>query len=505
MTTASLVTLALYFAAMLAIGVYCYHTASSGLSGYLLGGRQLSAKVTAISAGASDMSGWILMGLPGAIYIGGIANIWIAIGLVVGAYFNYRLVAPRLRLYSELANQAITLPDFFEQRFEDHSHKLRLVASLVIVLFFTLYTSSGMVAGGKLFESAFSLNYVGGLVVTTIVVVAYTLIGGFKAVSITDFFQGCLMLVALILVPLVVIFDLGGPVESVSTISQDYSQFLQLFLDADTGEALSIFGIISLLAWGLGYFGQPHILVRFMAIAKVEDLPTARKIGMSWMILSLLGACCVGLFGVVWIEQQGLELNDPETVFIYLSSVLFHPLISGFLLAAILAAIMSTLSSQLLVTSSSIACDMYQCIFAQHVSEQKLVLISRGTVCLVALVAAAIAWDQNNSVLSLVSNAWAGLGATFGPVILFCLFSRKMTATAALTSMAAGALTVILWISLPVTIGGQSLSGWLYEMVPGVLISFITLTFMTLNQPQKQQSVLDKYAEYMHKISKVNR
>lgn len=496
MATGTLIALSLYFLLMLAIGLWSYRTASSDIDGYMLGGRQLSAKVTALSAGASDMSGWMLMGLPGALYISGLSSTWIAVGLVIGAYFNYLLVAPRLRVYSQIANNAITLPDFFENRFADDSHVLRLVSSVLIILFFTLYTSSGVVAGGKLFESVFGLSYHLGLYVTAGVVLAYTLFGGFLAVSLTDFVQGCIMLIALLLVPAVVMTDLGGVGQSVDLLNQISPYMTNWLVDAKTGQALSVMAIVSLMAWGLGYFGQPHILVRFMAIKSVDDMPSARRIGMGWMLLTLIGAVATGLLGRVWINQNGVDLSDPETIFIQLSQLLFHPFIGGFLLAAILAAIMSTISSQLLVTSSSITRDFYQQFLRKDASQKELVLMGRISVALVALMAIWLASDRNSNILSLVSNAWAGFGASFGPIILLSLFWRNMTRNAAIAGMLVGAITVLLWIYV------FNLSSWLYEIVPGFALNMLTILVVSKLSPDsanKLQRGFDACKQHLHK------
>jgi len=373
----TLVSLALYFIVMLGIGLYAYKKSTGDVSGYMLGGRSLSPSVAALSAGASDMSGWMLMGLPGAMYLSGISSLWIAFGLIIGAFLNYLIVAPRLRTYTEVANDSITLPDFFENRFKDNSHMLRVVSSLVIVVFFTLYTSSGLVAGGKLFESSFGLNYEVGLYVTAGVVVSYTLFGGFLAVSLTDFVQGCIMFVALVLVPIVTINEIGGLDEMHTSINAINPALLDIF------SGMSLLSIVSAMAWGLGYFGQPHIIVRFMAIRSVDDMPTARRIGMSWMIVALIGAMATGFAGIVYVAKTGLKFDDAETIFIVLSQILFSPLIAGFLLAAILAAIMSTISSQLLVTSSSLTEDFYKTFLHRDASDQQQVLVGRIAVFIV--------------------------------------------------------------------------------------------------------------------------
>jgi len=487
----TLISLALYFIVMLGIGFYAYTKSTSDVSGYMLGGRSLSPSVTALSAGASDMSGWMLMGLPGAMYISGMSSLWIAIGLVIGAFLNYLIVAPRLRTYTEVANDSITLPDFFENRFNDKSRLLRIVSSLVIIVFFTLYTSSGLVAGGKLFESSFGLNYEVGLYVTAGVVVAYTLFGGFLAVSLTDFVQGCIMFIALVLVPLVTINDVGGLGEMQTSISHINPELLDIF------SGVSAIGIISAMAWGLGYFGQPHIIVRFMAIRHVQDMPTARRIGMSWMIVSIIGAMATGFAGIAYVAKTGLTLDDPETIFIVLSQLLFSPLVAGFLLAAILAAIMSTISSQLLVTSSSLTEDLYKTFLDKDASDKQQVLVGRISVVIVALVAIYLAYNRDSSILSLVSNAWAGFGAAFGPVIIGCLYWKKMTRNGALFGMITGAATVLLWIYAPISIDGQSLSSLMYEIVPGFILCSLVIYVVSTISPQGDTAILAKHDEML--------
>lgn len=459
-----LFALALYFAAMLGIGLFAFKNNDASVSGFLLGGRKVGPKVTALSAGASDMSGWMLMGLPGAMYLSGLSSSWIAIGLLIGAWCNYTFVAPRLRVYTELTN-SLTIPDFLERRFDDHTRLLRIVSALVIILFFTIYTSSGVVAGGKLFESAFKLNYELGLYVTAGIVVIYTLFGGYLAVSMTDFVQGCIMFVALILVPVVAVMNVGGIVETSKYVLNVNSEAFNLI------NGVSLIAILSSMAWGLGYFGQPHIIVRFMAISHVSELKVARKIGMSWMLVTLIGALSVGLSGLAYVNSTQMSLKDPETIFIVLSNTLFHPFISGFLLAAILAAIMSTISSQLLVTSSSLATDLYKEFIKKDAEQSQVLLVSRLSILLVAALAIVIAHDRESSILSLVSNAWAGFGAAFGPLILYGLFWRNMTLPGAIAGIVSGTITVLVWIYLPVFADGSSLSSKLYEIVPGFLVA----------------------------------
>jgi len=487
----TIISLALYFIVMLGIGFYAYRKSTSDVSGYMLGGRSLSPSVAALSAGASDMSGWMLMGLPGAMYLSGLSSLWIAFGLLIGAFLNYLIVAPRLRTYTEIASDSITLPDFFENRFHDKSRLLRVVSSIVIVIFFTLYTSSGIVAGGKLFESSFGLNYELGLYVTAGVVVAYTLFGGFLAVSLTDFVQGCIMFIALILVPVVVIQQLGGIGEMTETVASVNPNLLNIF------NGVSFVSILSAMAWGLGYFGQPHIIVRFMAIRSVKDMPTARRIGMSWMLVTLIGSTATGFAGVAYVAKTGLKLDDAETIFIVLSQTLFSPLIAGFLLAAILAAIMSTISSQLLVTSSSLTGDFYKAFLNKEASEKQLVLVGRISVLLVALVAIYLAYDRNSTILTLVSNAWAGFGAAFGPVVIASLYWKKMNRNGALAGMVTGALTVLLWIHAPFTINGQAPSAVMYEIVPGFILCSLAIYVVSNFTADASSEVFDKYDEML--------
>lgn len=483
MEIGTIVSLSGYFVLMLAIGLYAFKAASQSASGYLLGGRQLGSAVTALSAGASDMSGWMVMGLPGAMFLSGMSNIWIAVGLIIGAYCNYIIVAPRLRIYTELARDSITLPEFFENRFEDHTRLLRVVSSIVIIIFFAVYTTSGVVGGGKLFESSFGLSYELGLYVTAGVVVVYTLFGGFLAVSLTDFVQGCIMIIALVLVPVVIVFDFGSYASISDTIDHLNPEHLDLFAGT------TALGIISSLAWGLGYFGQPHIVVRFMAIRSVKNIQVARRIGMSWMIVALAGAMATGLFGYAYVDKSGIVVKDAETIFIVLSQVLFHPVVAGFLLAAILAAIMSTVSSQLLVTSSSLTEDIYKTFVNKAATEKQLVLMSRICVVLVAMIAITLAHNRESTILNIVANAWAGFGAAFGPLIVLGLYWKRMTFSGALAGIVVGATTVLIWIYSPLTIGGQALSNVVYEIVPGVVFSTLAIVGVSLTSREPSHAI----------------
>lgn len=493
MQTGIYVSLAIYFVAMLGIGFYAYRSTDNDVSGFMLGGRSLSPSVTALSAGASDMSGWMLMGLPGAMYVSGLSSAWIAIGLTIGAWLNYLLVAPRLRVYTELAGDSVTIPQFFEQRFADNSRLIRLVCALVIIVFFAIYTTSGVVAGGKLFETSFGMSYYTGVWVTAGVVVAYSAFGGFLAVSTTDFVQGCIMFVALVLVPIVALIQLGGVAPTKAEILAIDPSMLSL------GGA-SILAIISAASWGLGYFGQPHIIVRFMAIRSVKEMKTARRIGMSWMIVTLIGATMVGLIGLAYVSATGATLNDPEAVFIFLSTTLFHPLISGFLLAAILAAIMSTISSQLLVTSSSLTEDLYKTFFRRHAEAGELVLAGRLAVVAVALLAIGLAQNRDNSILSLVSNAWAGFGSAFGPVVLIGLFWQRMTRAGALAGIVVGAVTVLVWIYGPFTYQGHALSAVMFELVPGFILASLAIIVVSLLGPEPPLALQQMHAQMEAKL-----
>ena len=465
----SYLSLGLYFLVMLGIGVFAYKRSTSNMSDYVLGGRQVSPQVTALSAGASDMSGWMLMGLPGAMFVLGFESMFIAMGLLLGAFCNYLLVAPRLRVFTLVAEDSLTVPEFFAKRFDKSKGSVRIISAAIVVLFFTLYTSAGLVAGGKLFESAFGLDYQIGLVITLSVVVSYTLLGGFLAVSMTDFVQGCIMFIALILVPVVAFGEFKSTSEMLNSAYQSIPDFSQSMKE------LTAVTLISSLAWGLGYFGQPHIIVRFMAIRSVRDIPAARNIGMSWMTVTILGALATGLVGVAYANKFALSVGDPETIFIIFSELLFHPLISGFLMAAILAAIMSTISSQLLVSASSLTEDIYRVRSGKELSDNQTVLIGRLGVLSVAVVAMVFALDSSNTILSLVSHAWAGFGAAFGPLVLFSLYKPDLTHKAAICGILSGAITVLFWSYAPVLTDGDTLSNLIYEIIPGFLVSSLVI------------------------------
>ncbi|EOH7148084.1 sodium/proline symporter PutP [Campylobacter coli] len=458
-----------YAALMLYIGFYFYRQ-NKNTEDYFLGGRSLGPVVSALSAGASDMSGWLLMGLPGALYASGLIESYIAIGLSIGALLNWSFVAKRLRIYTSVIANSITIPDYFETRFDDDKHILRIVCAIVILIFFTFYVSSGLVGGAKLFEATFGIRYEYALTTGTLIIVAYTFLGGYKAVCWTDMLQGLLMMGALIVVPAVMLYHLGGFGEAMTVIEEIKPNALSM------GEGIGALSIVSALAWGLGYFGQPHILVRFMSIRSTKDIPTATFVGISWMVISLIGACFIGLLGIAYVHKFELTLQDPEKIFIVMSQLLFNPWIAGILLSAILAAIMSTASSQLLVSSSTIAEDFYKRIFNKEASNKTVMNLGRIGVLLVALVAFVISTDKESSVLSIVAYAWAGFGASFGSVMLFSLFWSRMTRIGAILGMIIGAAVVVLWKNYL----AELFNFPIYEIVPGFVAASAVIIIASL-------------------------
>lgn len=463
------ITFMVYIFGMILIGFIAWRS-TKNFDDYILGGRRLGSVVTALSAGASDMSGWLLMGLPGAIFIAGISESWIAIGLTLGAYINWKLVAGRLRVHTEINNNALTLPDYFTGRFDDGSRILRIISALVILLFFTIYCASGIVAGARLFESTFGMSYETALWTGAAATIIYTFIGGFLAVSWTDTVQASLMLFALMLTPVIVIFAVGGIGDSLAVIAAKNVENLDML------KGLNLTAIISLMGWGLGYFGQPHILARFMAADSHHTIAKARRISMAWMILCLMGTVAVGFFAIAYFTnnpaQAGAVNQNAERVFIELAQILFNPWLAGILLSAILAAVMSTLSCQLLVCSSAITEDLYKAFLRKHASQRELVWVGRLMVLAVALVAIALAANPENRVLGLVSYAWAGFGAAFGPVVLFSVLWPRMTRNGALAGILMGAATVLIWKQF----------SWLglYEIIPGFIFASAGIIIFSL-------------------------
>ncbi len=429
------------------------------------------------------MSGWLLMGLPGAIFVAGLSESWIAIGLIAGAWLNWLFVAGRLRVHTEHNHNALTLPDYFSHRFEDHSRLLRIFSALVILVFFTIYCASGVVAGARLFESTFGMEYGTALWVGAAATILYVFIGGFLAVSWTDTVQATLMIFALLITPLFVILALGDMGAAMETIAaQDPSNF-------DMFKGLSFIAIISLLGWGLGYFGQPHILVRFMAADSVSTIPNARRIGMTWMILTLAGAVAVGFLGIAYFadnpSQAGAVTENGERVFMELVKILFNPWVAGVILSGVLAAVMSTLSAQLLVSSSALTQDFYKAFLRKGASQGELVWVGRGMVLLIALIAIGIASNPDSKVLGLVSYAWAGFGASFGPVVLISLLWKRMTRNGALVGMLVGAITVVVW--------KEFIGLGLYEIIPGFLFASIAIYVVSLMGKEPAASIQQRF------------
>ena len=464
-------TIVVYMGICLVLGFVAYRR-TTNLADFILGGRSLGSWVTAFSAQASDMSGWLLMGLPGLAYLAGFDAVWLATGLIVGTWLNWKLVAAPLRVRTEQLGDSLTLPDYFERRFDDRSRLLRTLTAILILVFFTFYASSGFVATGRLFESLFGMHYHDAMFWGSVVMLSYTFFGGFLAVSWSDVLQGTLMFFALILVGAVGVGLAGGFGDLLATLEAREPALLDPFLGSG-GEALGAIGIVSLLAWGLGYPGQPHILARFMAIRSADEMPTARRVAMGWVIVVLLAAVVVGLAGAAIIAPP-LAGPDAEKVFILLSTTHLHPVLAGLCLSGILAAIMSTASAQLLVASSAFAQDFYKGLFRRDAGRIELLWVGRGAVLGIALLAYLLALDPDSKVLDLVAWAWAGFGAAFGPAIVLSLYWPRMTRNGALAGMLAGGLTVILWKQ------GSGGIFELYEMVPGVLLSALAIVVVSL-------------------------
>lgn len=482
-----IVTFSVYFVILLIIGFIANHT-TRNLSDFVLAGRRLSGTIAALGAGASDMGAWLLLGLPGAVYALGINQIWLPIGLTIGAYLNWRLVASRLRIYTEVAQDSLTIPAFFDHRFHDKTRLLRIVTAVSILIFFTFYSASGLVSGAVLFQTAFDLNYEIALWMVTAAIVTYTIIGGFLAVSWTDFLQGCLMFVALIVTPITAAMHLGDWSSIMGTINS----INPTYLDAFSG--ITVLGTLSLLAWGLGYFGQPHILVRFMAVRHSSEIPKAGFICMTWMILSLYGAVFVGFLGIAYFASH--PLSNPETVFLEFAQLLFNPWVAGILLAAVLSAIMGNIAAQLLASSSALTEDIYRGFIRKKASPKELILVSRLTVFGVACIALFLAHNPQSSVLKLVSFAWAGLGSAFGAVVLFSLFWSRVTRNGAIAGIILGTVTVIVWKQLAIYGGIFTL----YEMVPGFIVSSLGIIIVSLLGNPPEQAILDDYEIFTQRM-----
>lgn len=479
-----------YLILMLAIGVIAYKRTSNS-SDYFLGGRTLGPWPAALSAGASDMSGWLLLGLPGFAYASGIEAVWLAGGLLMGTWLNWLICAKRLRTFS-IQTDALTLPEYLSRRFNDKSKLIQVISSLFILLFFLFYTSSGLVAGGKLFETVFGLDYTTAVIIGTVCVVSYTLFGGFLAVAWTDLVQGLLMAAALVFVPVVMMES--GTTELVNNLEAINPHLLSVWNDVQ-GEPLSAIAIVSLMAWGLGYFGQPHILARFQATRSNKDLTTARRIAVVWTILSMIGALAIGLVGLVYVTgHPGTQLEDGEKIFMLLVNAAFNPVVAGILLAAILAAIMSTADSQLLVSSSALAEDFYKQVIKKDASSEDIVKVGRVGVLGISLLALILALNPDSSVLGLVSYAWAGFGAAFGPAILLSLFWSRMNRNGALAGIIVGGVTIVVWKQLS--------GGWfdLYEILPGFVFSSIAIIVVSLFTAKPESHVETQFQEFEKKL-----
>ena len=480
-------TFLVYFVFLLGVGFYFYRKSVS-IEDYLLGGRGMGAWVTALSAQASDMSGWLLMALPGAVYLGGMPEAWIAIGLFAGTVLNWKLVSGRLRVYTEKTN-TITLPSFFEERFGDPTGLLRVVSAIIILIFFTIYASSGLVATGKLFESSFGVEYKIAVVLGGGIIIAYTFLGGFLAVCWTDLFQGMLMVVAVVLVPVLGYHSVGG-MESIREAVKMKGMSLSLIPRGGGSSALII---ISSVAWGLGYFGQPHILARFMSVKSLGKLGESMRIAVVWVFISLSGAVAVGFIGAGMFYN--LSGGEEEKVFIYMIGEVLGPWIGGVMLAAILSAIMSTIDSQLLVSSSALTEDFYQKAIKKEATEKEIIMVGRGCVIIISAVALVLALRPNDTILGIVAYAWGGFGAAFGPLVLFGLLSKKTSWQAALSGMVAGTVVLVVWKQ-------TGLSDIMYEIVPGFLCNCVTIVVVNMIAGQKNEKVVKEYDEVNEIISR---
>jgi sodium/proline symporter len=480
-----LITFIAYFLILLAVGLYFYRR-NENIEDFLLGGRGMGAWVTALSTQASDMSGWLLMGLPGVIYAGGMANAWIAVGLFVGTVLNWKLVSGRLRLYTHKTN-TITLPRFFEERFADPTGLLRIVSAGVILLFFTIYASSGLVACGKLFESTFGIPYTAGVWIGGLITVVYTLLGGFRAVCWTDLFQGSLMVLALVIVPAVALSRAGGPA-GVQQAAEAKGMSLSLL---PAGGPVAFVGIVSTMAWGLGYFGQPHLLARFMSARSPAKLAQSMRIAVAWVAISLTGAVLIGLVGIGLFPT--LPGGDSEKVFIRMIHTVIPPWAAGIMLSAILSAIMSTIDSQLLVSSSALSEDLYRRALQRDAGPREVVHIGRTCVVAISIIALVLALRPDDTILGIVAYAWGGFGAAFGPAILFALFSRRTTWPAALLGMVAGTITLVVWKQ-------TGLSEQMYEIVPGFAVNCLTILAANRVTQQQDARVLRQFDEVVAEL-----
>lgn len=492
-----------YMAVVMGIGFYFMKRANKNSEEYFLGGRSLGPWVAAFSAEASDMSGWLLMGLPGVAYWCGLADaFWTALGLALGTYLNWLIVARRLRNYSEVAGNAITLPDFFSNRFRENKKILMTIASAFILVFFTVYASSCFVTCGKLFSALFGLDYVPMMLTGAVFVVLYTFLGGFLAESVSDFMQAVVMIFALVTALVFGVAAAGGP-SAVLDNARAIPGFLQFFGIAspaavDGVQQLSAAGaplwgepgayglltIVSTMAWGLGYFGMPQVLLRFMAIRRAGELKTARRIATVWVIISLGAAVAIGVIGRALFPAALLTSSAAENIFIEISTALFPPLIAGLVMAGILAATISSSDSYLLIAASALSKNVYQGILKKDATEKQVMSASRITLILISVVGALIALDRESVIFTIVSFAWAGFGATFGPVLLFSLFWKRTTRAGAVAGMLTGGGMVFVWKLLIKPVGG--IFG-IYELLPAFLLSCLAIALVSrLSEPSEE-------------------
>ncbi len=498
----------IYIVFMILIGAF-YSRKTQNAEDYFLGGRGLGGWVAAMSAQASDMSGWLLMGLPGSIYLLGTGELWVSIGLFLGTLLNWILIAGRLRRYTIRANNSVTLPEYFENRFHDESKALILVSAIVFVIFFLVYTASALSSGAKLFNIVFGLDYKVALLIGTLVILVYTYLGGFMAVCVTDFIQGLLMLAMILAVPIILLFIIepGSISETLnaSGVAGGAASYLNPFMSGES--AISWTTVVSGLAWGLGYCGMPHILVRFMAIKSEKELKKSRVIANVWNFLALGIVSVLAILARVYLFPRVGVLADSENVIVVTVKELFTsqyaiPFLAGILLCAILAAIMSTADSQLLVTASAVSKDIYADVIkkGKNIEEKKILWISRIVVVVVAIIAFFIAWNPNSSIMGLVSDAWAGLGAAFGPVVVLSLYWKKTTKAGALSGIIAGALTVIIWDYIPF-VSGQTIGNvtGLYSLIVGFIIGLAAVIIGSLVGKPATAEMLQEFDDVKYK------
>lgn len=490
-----------YILGMVGIGIW-FSKKNNNVNDFYLGGRKLGPLVTAMSAEASDMSSYLLMGLPGLAYISGIADVgWTAIGLAAGTYLNWLIVAKRLRRYSAAAGNAITIPDFFSNRYRDKSNALLGISAIIIIIFFIPYTASGFSACGKLFSSLFGISYIPAMLVSAVVIVGYTALGGFLAASTTDFIQSIVMTLALIIVVFFGVQTAGGidiVIDNASKLPGYLSMTNTYDVTSNSANSYGFISIVSTLAWGLGYFGMPHILLRFMAIEDEYKLKLSRRVASIWVVISMGIAIFIGIIGYSMSKSGAIEVlsgSDSETLLIKISQILsnhgiFAIILAGIILSGILACTMSTADSQLLAASSSISQNILKDVLHLKISEKGTMIAARLTVVGIAIIAAFIARDPNSSIFTIVSFAWAGFGASFGPVMLFSLFWKRTTRTGALAGMISGGAMVFIWKYLVRPIGGA----WdIYELLPAFLVACAFILVVSLLTKAPEQEILDEF------------